>query len=269
MIRRLRALRGYTAIVAMAPKLYLAYRAWAWMEFIVQVIALTVFVFFWRGIYAGRASIGGLSLDQTINYILLAQVMAPVVQENLVFLFGGLLREGALAIEMLRPLDLQARFLAENLAWLLMSLVMKVPLALIAWMAFDLRLPSDARVWIAFLVTLLLGYLAVFCFDWIFACLAFYTTETWGLGIVRQSIGVFFSGALIPLALMPDWLRSICYGLPFVQALYVPVSLLSGITPLPEVPALWLTQFTWIAGLLVASRAVFNVAVRKVTVQGG
>jgi ABC-2 type transport system permease protein len=109
----------------------------------------------------------------------------------------------------------------------------------------------------------------VFCFDWLFACLAFYTTETWGLGMVRQSIGVFFSGALIPLALMPEWLRSVCQGLPFVQALYVPVSLLSGITPLSEAPRLWLGQLAWLAGLLVASRAVFRIAIRKVTVQGG
>jgi ABC-2 type transport system permease protein len=68
---------------------------------------------------------------------------------------------------------------------------------------------------------------------------------------------------------MPDWLRGLCQSLPFVQALYVPVSLLSGITPLSEAPRLWLIQLAWLAGLLIASRLVFRIAVRKVTVQGG
>ena len=108
MERPARIVRPYLAIVSSVPRLYLAYRAWAWMEFIVQIIALTVFVFFWRAIYAGRSSLGGLTQAQTINYILLAQVMAPVVMESLVFTFGGLLRQGELAVELLRPMDLQA-----------------------------------------------------------------------------------------------------------------------------------------------------------------
>jgi ABC-2 type transport system permease protein len=49
----------------------------------------------------------------------------------------------------------------------------------------------------------------------------------------------------------------------------VPVSLLSGITPLAEAPRLWLIQLSWLLGLLLASRTVFSVALRKVTVQGG
>jgi ABC-2 type transport system permease protein len=264
-----RTARPYLAIVSSVPRLYLAYRAWAWMEFVVQIIALTVFVFFWRAVYAGRSSLGGLTQAQTINYILLAQVMAPVVMESLVFLFGGLMRDGQLASELLRPMDLQARFYVEQLTNLGISLLLKIPLAVIAWLAFGLVLPRDPLVWLAFLITLVFGHAAVFCFDWIFACLAFYTTETWGLGMVRQSIGAFFSGALIPLALMPEWLRSLCQGLPFVQALYVPVSLLSGITPLSQAPRLWLIQLAWLAGLLVASRVVFRIAVRKMTVQGG
>jgi ABC-2 type transport system permease protein len=95
-----RTARPYLAIVSSC--LYLAYRAWAWMEFVVQIIALTVFVFFWRAVYAGRSSLGGLTQAETIDYIILAQVMAPVVMESLVFLFGGLIREGMLATELLR-----------------------------------------------------------------------------------------------------------------------------------------------------------------------
>jgi ABC-2 type transport system permease protein len=264
-----RVFRPYLAIVASVPRLFLAYRAWVWLEFFVQVIALTVFVFFWRAVYAGRSSLGGLTQAETINYILLAQVMAPVVMESLVFTFGGLLREGGMAVELLRPLDVQARFYVEQLSSLGLSLVLKIPLAVFAWLAFGLHLPRDPLIWLAFLLTLVLGHAVVFCFDWLFACLAFYTTETWGLGMVRQSIGVFFSGALIPLALMPEWLRALCQSLPFVQALYFPVSLLSGITPLSEAPGLWLGQLAWLAGLLFVSRAAFGIAIRKVTVQGG
>ena len=79
----------------------------------------------------------------------------------------------------------------------------------------------------------------------------------------------FFSGSLVPLQMLPDWLRGIANVLPFAQSVAVPVSLLSGITPLSDAPGVWLIQGLWLIGLLVVSRVVFSVSVRKITVQGG
>jgi ABC-2 type transport system permease protein len=94
-------------------------------------------------------------------------------------------------------------------------------------------------------------------------------TETWGLSVVRVALGSFFSGALIPLAMMPLWLQKIAAILPFAQALSVPVSFLSGITPVSEAPRALLIQFIWLIVLTIASRWFFSIAIRKVTVQGG
>ena len=253
----------------MTPKLYLAYSLWVWMEFFAQILSMTIFAFFWRAVYASGRTIGGLSLQQTLNYILLAQIMLPLIETRLIFFFGSMIRSGQLAVELLRPVDLEGRHYAEAAAGLALFLLLKSPLTIIGWLFFGLQLPSDPAVWAAFAVSLLLGHAVIFCFDWIFACLAFYSTETWGLSVVRIGVAAFFSGALVPLALMPDWLRAVTYALPFAQALSVPVGLLSGITPLSDAPRVWLTQIIWLIGLGILSRAFFNVAVKKVTVQGG
>lgn len=270
MIRRaLERLRAYAAIVGMAPKLFVAYRAWFWMGLFVQVLALTIFVYFWRAVYGGRASLGGLARQQTLTYIMLAQIMLPLVHSHFVFRFGQSLVDGQFAMELLRPLDLQARYYTEAFGMLLINLLHKVPLAVFAWLVFDLQLPADPAVWGAFVVTLLLGNAVMFCFEWLFACLAFYTTESWGLATVQHGLAAFFSGALIPLTLLPAWLERLSLGLPFAQALWVPVSILSGITPLARLPEVWRTQILWLAGMLVASRLVFRVSVRRITVLGG
>ncbi len=116
---------------------------------------------------------------------------------------------------------------------------------------------------------MILGRSVLYFFDWIFACLAFYCTETWGLSVVRVGVATFFSGALVPLAMMPDWLQRVAAALPFAQALAVPVSLLSGITPVADAPRVWLVQLIWLAAMFVLSRLVFDIAIRKITVQGG
>jgi ABC-2 type transport system permease protein len=180
-----------------------------------------------------------------------------------------MIRQGQIAVELTRPLDMQVRIVVETFAELVVFLVQRLPLFLIAWLFFGMRLPDNPALWGAFFISLVLGQGVIFLFDWMFACLAFYVTETWGLSVVRVAAGSFFSGAIVPLAMMPGWLQNLAAAMPFAQAMAVPVSFLSGISPLADAPRVWLIQIAWLLALLVLSRLVFNVAVRKVTVQGG
>lgn len=270
MIRNVRRVARISAgIAAIVPKQFLAYSIWVWMEFIVQIVSLVIFYYFWGAVYSGRTEISGLNFQQTLNYILLAQIMTPILFSGLILEFGSLVHDGLVGIELLRPIDIQWRYYVENITSLGISLVMKIPLALIAWHFFGLRISPEPGAWFAFLLTMVLGHGIIFCFDWIFACLAFYTTETWGLSIVREGVAMFFSGALVPLVMMPDWLQRIASAMPFSQAMSVPVSLLSGIMPLEKIPGLILVQMLWLIGLGLLSRFVFNLSIRKVTVLGG
>ena len=264
-----RLVRVYGAVLAMVPKFYMAYRAWVWAEFIVQIISMTILVFFWRGVYASSTTLSGLSLMATLNYILVAQMLLPLIENRLIFNFGWMIREGQVAIDLLRPMDFQGRFYVDAVGNLGLNLLLKAPLLIIAVVFFGLQLPSDPLVWVVFIIALLLGHAVLFFFDWIFACLAFYSTETWGLSVVRVAVATFFSGSLLPLQMLPDWLRGIANALPFAQSVAVPVSLLSGITPVSEALNAWVVQLIWLIGLALASRVMFNFSLRKVTVQGG
>jgi ABC-2 type transport system permease protein len=259
----------YGAIAAMAPKFFLAYTIWVWMELLVQIITMVIFVAFWRAIYAETSTIAGLDLQQTLSYILLARIFGPLTHTMGVGYFGRLLRDGQIEIELLRPVDFQGQNYAMRMADLLTALILQLPLLLIAVAFFGLRLPSDPLVWGVFLLAAVLGASVVFCFDWALGCLSFYTTEVWGLIVVRYTLGMFFSGTFLPIVMMPEWLQTVVNSVPIAQALYVPVALLSGITPLSEAPRALLIQLAWLVGLLALSRWVFSVSVRKVTVQGG
>lgn len=264
-----RNLSIYSAVAGMAAKTRLAYNMWVWADFVVTILSMIVFVYFWRAVYAGTSTLGGLALSQTISYILLARLLSPLVETRTIFFFGFMIRQGQIAVELTRPLDMQLRIMVETFAELWVFLLQRLPLFVIAVLFFGMRLPSDPALWIAFLISLVLGQGVIFLFDWTFACLAFYVTETWGLSVVRVGVGSFFSGALLPLAMMPGWLQSAAAALPFAQALSVPISFLSGISTAADAPRLWLIQIAWLLGLLVLSRIAFVISVRKVTVQGG
>lgn len=264
-----RNLSAYVAFFAMMPKVFMAYQLWFWIGLALSIISIAILVFFWRAVYAETSTISGLALNQTLTYILLAFIFRPLTGTDVIWEMGTNLREGLIIHHLLRPVNFQAMNYAQNFGVLVTSLIMQIPMAIVAAVFFGLRFPSDPVVWLAFLVSALLGFTVMFFFSWLLACLTFYTTEIWGLGVLIEGMNFFLSGSLVPLVMMPEWLRTIVLSIPFVQALGVPVSLLAGITPISEAPRVWLVQILWIVGMWIASNLFFKIAVRKITVQGG
>ena len=262
--------RAYGAMAAMMPKLFLAYQFQIWFNVAMEIISLVITVAFWRAVFAGQTTVGGLTATQTLTYVMLARIFHDgAYSTGMLREFGAMMHEGGIEIALLRPLDFQASMYLQKLVHLGLNLMMRFPLAFVAWLLFGLQLPPGPIVWTAALITLLLGHTVMFGFDWILACAAFYTTDAWELATARQGLVLFFSGMLLPLAIMPEWLRTIGTLLPFSQAVYLPVSVLSGLTPLGELPRIWMLQMGYAAVLLIASRLIFRRAVRVVTVQGG
>src|SRR5664279_2387786 len=100
-----RRLAPYGALAAMWAKTLLAYNWSAVIDVIKGVLALVVFVYFWRALYAQTALIGGLALEATLGYILLARIFQPLGGLYVTDEFTYLLRQGNIAHLLLRPLD--------------------------------------------------------------------------------------------------------------------------------------------------------------------
>jgi ABC-2 type transport system permease protein len=230
---------------------------------------MVLFVYFWRAVYAGTPAIAGLDLQTTLTYILMARIFRPLANLDLILEFGWRLRDGGFAMLLVRPLDLQFGYYAQGLADLGISLLRQLPVVVLATLIFGLRWPTNPLVWAVFIVSALLGRSVMFCVDWMLGTLTFYTTEAWGLRELFQGLTNFLTGGLVPLDLMPGWLRLIALSTPFAQTVYVPISLLSGLAPVADAPRLLLGQLLWLVGLAVLSRLFFGHAIRHVTVQGG
>ncbi len=270
MIRSVRRdLSIYAAIFGMVPKVFMAYQLWFWISLVLNTIGMAILVFFWRAVYGDVNSIASLTLQQTLTYILLAQIFFPLTDIELIWEFGFSLREGLIAHHLLRPINFQGMYYAQNLGSLVTRLLLQIPLAIVATFLFELQWPTDPAAWGVFLISAFLGFTILFFFHWFLACLTFYTTEVWGLGVLIFGMSLFLSGSLVPLAMMPEWLQTVVLSIPFAQAIAVPINLLTGITPLSQAPQVWLIQLLWVAGMWLGSTLFFRVAVRKITVQGG
>lgn len=265
-----RHLRHLIAYANITLKEQTAFTGWFWSDLLGQVVLMLLFSAFWQAVYQGRESLGGLSAQQTLAYVLVVNTVGLVVRWSLIWEFGVMIRDGSIAVELLRPVDFQLRMYAKMTTTMLFTMGQQMLLlGLVAVLVLGLRLPADPLVWLSFLLSLLVGNAILFFFDWTLSLVAFYSTEVRGLMIFRDGIASFFSGFLIPPAIMPDWLQRVAAFLPFGQVLNSPAMILTGIVPLSEVPRILGVQLLWLVGLVLISRPAFRVAIRHVTVQGG
>lgn len=244
---------------------------WFWAWTLKHLIMMVIFVNFWDAIFASRETVGGLTREQTVSYALLAEMIATQFSSwSYVPIFGARLRNGNLAVALTWPLDYQGRFYLTEMVkmfyFYVRDNVISFPIALLF---LGLKLPGDIRVWGAFLVTLVLGYSVMHCFDWAYGTVAFYVEAYWGIHLMREGLVLFFSGALLPLAMMPGWLQTVASWLPFGHAVYSPVAVLTGIIPLEQAPRVWLGQLMWLGALFLLSRLLFARALRRVAINGG
>ncbi|WP_328391609.1 ABC transporter permease [Nocardia sp. NBC_00416] len=179
-------------------------------------------------------------------------------------------RNGDIAIDFLRPVDVQLGNLAADLGRALCTLIPRgVPSLLVGSLTFGLVLPTSPESYLlgAFSVLLAaaLSYLSLFALTMV----AFWVVETRGIRSLYQTGGTFLAGLFVPVHIFPDWLRAIAESTPFPSMLQVPVDVLSGRVTGWDAAHLVGTQVFWLLVVGAAGRVLLAAGRRKLEVQGG
>lgn len=250
-------------------KLETAYVGWYWAQLASFFIQVMILYSLWTAVYQGRSEIGGLSAEQMLTYVVIAWILG-----NYVFGVGAQLaetvRDGNVAVELLRPYDMLLKIVSLDFGHTMSSIVRDAtPVLLIAFLFLGISPPASTEGLLLFLLSALIGILLGAQLDLIIGVLSFYLVYIWGLRVLREAIFRFFTGALIPLAIFPDWLLTVSTFLPFQSMVHVPVSIYIGTL---SGAAAWQAigvQLLWLAVVVAVIRVTWMIALRKVTIYGG
>ena len=99
--------------------------------------------------------------------------------------------------------------------------------------------------------------------------LTFWLMNSWGLRNIRMAIIAFFSGSLVPLGALPDWMQTLCRVLPFQSIVYTPTMIYMGQYSLPQAAGQIAVQLGWAVLLWIAVRLLSRAAIRRVSSNGG
>jgi viologen exporter family transport system permease protein len=226
LLRNLRVLRRMTAAyIAQA----MVYRG-AWVIFMAANISVPIFsLLVWRTAIANGAQ---LPIDErylTTYFVLLSFVTMATSSWMTTYLADDI-RLGKLSNWMVRPASLLIGFVANNLSEKLLKVFALVPMIGVLWWIFrdSMTIPTDVGRWLLFAVSIVLGAILVFTLDILIGSLAFWMDDVAALAQARLVIASVLSGAVVPLALMPEWSRGFIDNQPFRFMVSFPVEIVAG-----------------------------------------
>jgi len=245
------------------------YRAATYMYLLGMVAEPVIYLVVWSTIAdQSGGAVGGLTAGQFAAYYI---VWTLVRTMNIVFTPYGWewrIREGQLSGQLLRPLhpihyDV-AQFAGGKIPWLVYYLPIAAILTVVFHPTFDVR-PAEIVV---FAVAIWGAYLIRTFNQSALGLVTFWTTRVGALFSLYIVLELLLSGRLLPLTLMPGWVQTLAWLLPFRWTFYFPIEALVGDLSNAELLAGLGMQLFWtLIGIGIFS-LVWRHAIRRYTAVG-
>lgn len=215
-----------------------------------------------------------ISLEQLITYVWLQQAFLAFIalwfRDQELF---SLITTGNIAYELCRPSDIYGFWYAKLIATRVASALLRsLPILIVALFLpqpYRLELPPDRTTFVLFMATLTLGLFVLVSISMFIYISVFVTMSPVGSVLLFAVVGEFFAGMILPIPLMPDWLQSIAYALPFRLAADLPFRVYTGHIPKEEA---WVgigVQLLWLSALVGLGKWSMHSVLKRVIVQGG
>jgi ABC-2 type transport system permease protein len=271
-------MKPYAAIVAARFKMLLQYRAAAFAGIATQFFWGAIKVMLFVAFFEASTSPQPMTLSQVLVYIWLGQALLALLPWNVDTEIAEQVRSGAVAYELLRPLDLYAFWFARTLAFRAApTLLRMVPMLAVAYVglpligldAWALPLPASAAAGALFGVSLLATLVLSTAITMVMHIALMWTVSGEGFNRLMPGVVPLLAGLVVPLPLFPEWLQPILYWQPFKGLADVPFRIYSGHIDGAQSGVEIALQFGWCALIVGFGIALLRRAGRRLVVQGG
>jgi ABC-2 type transport system permease protein len=260
----------YVSLFAARFRALLQYRLAAVAGFGTQLFWGFLRVMIFTAFYRSTTKPPPISLPDMVSYLWLTQAFFALSLNYVDPDVRAMMRNGTVAYEMVRPLDLYSVWLSTALAARIAPTVLRaVPMLLVAWLLLGLRLPPGAGCALATAAGIACAFLLTAALSVVVTASLFHTVSGEGLARFMPVVVYIFSGILVPLPLLPGWMQSILDVLPFRGIADIPYRLYLGTVPASDVPLLLAHQLAWTIALVLLGKLMLRRSTRRLVVQGG
>ena len=263
-----RTLRAVPTLFRVGFAAAVAYRS----EFVVWILTTNmplVMLALWTQV-AREAPVGRFGQKEFVAYFLATLIVRLLTGSWVVWEMTMEIRQGDLAMRLLRPIHPFVLYAADNLAAVPIRGLLALPIGFAAlYSAGRAELAPDAAHWIFAALGTFGAWAIVFTAMLVMGSLALFWESS--LSLYDGWLGMFFifSGYLMPLSFFPGWLRTLSWWLPFRYTLAFPVETMLGLEPMSQVLRSFAVQWAYVLGFLLLALAIWRRGVARWAAYGG
>ena len=272
------SLRPFRAVVSARYRTLLQYRAAAFAGFVTQLFWGAVKLMILAAFYAAASGPQPMNMAEIVAYVWLGQALLGMLPWNVDADFREQVRNGTVAYDLLRPLDLYSYWYGRTLAFRVAAPTLRgIPMVLFALVVLPavgladwaLAPPPSGVAFAGFVVAVVLAALLATAVTLLAHISLLWTISGTGMDRIMTVLVTVFSGQILPLPLFPDWLQPFLRWQPFRGLADVPYRIYSGNIPATDVLPELALMLVWTLVLVGLGRAILRLGVRRMVVQGG
>ncbi len=268
-------LRPYRAMVDVRVRMLLQYRAAAIAGVWTQLFFGFVFIMVYEAFYRSSTATPPMTFPQLVSYVWMGQAMFAMLPWNADPEIRAMVRSGAVAYELCRPVDLYALWFARAVAQRTAPTVLRaIPMVIVVTIVLPLVGLEEWRLGapvapVSFVLVIIAGLALACAITTLINVSLLWTIAGEGVVMIAATTVAFCSGMIVPLPLLPDWVQEVLGWLPFAGVVDLPFRVYNGDVPASELATVLGKQVAWTAALVVFGRWLMARAMRRVVVQGG
>lgn len=260
-----RALRALPTLLRIGVAETVAYRA----EFIVWMLTSTmplIMLALWTSV-ASEAPFADFTSEKFVAYYLGVLIVRNMTGNWVAWQMAEEVRMGVLSMRLLRPIHPFFAYAASHAAALPFRSLIALPLAFILLISSGASALTTEPLQLALLLpSLALAWLITFGIFFALGCIAFWTTQAFGIVNFYFAVWSLFSGYIIPMELMRvkfPAVVDVAYWLPFYYMLAAPVELMTSHLTGEQIVRLLGAQIAWAALCVALGLWVWRLGVRR------
>jgi ABC-2 type transport system permease protein len=259
----------------------LVYRGDFALGTLMRFLPIVTQIFLWHAVFEsvgaasgeGASQIAGFSFQDMVAYYLLTMLgrafsSMPALASGI----GRQIREGEIKRYLIQPIDLIGFLLLTRVAHKLTYYVVAAgPFALVFYLCRGYFMDGfpPAHVFVAFLGTLVMGFLIGFFLEATIGMIGFWFLEVSSLLFVFMLFSFFLSGHMFPLDLLPGPIEAVVEFLPLKYLAYFPAAVFLGKVPAEDLPKEMAIEAAWLVFFIVVCRIAYARGVRQYSGYGG
>ena len=250
----------------------LQFRAEVIVYSLLDVLPYFVLFFVWKAIFNQVDTVNNFTLSEIVNYYLLVIVVERLSATHFEGWRSEEIRMGKIDYFLTRPFSYISEIYSKEVSSKIISILFSIPVITTFFIAnvsiynIDHSYVTLSNL-LLFLILMLVAHTVQFFIALWIVLITFWVEGSSGLEHFKWIVLTLFSGAMIPVEFMPNWLSSLTNMLPFKYVFAIPINILQNKYRLTSYDYLYLSVMLF--SMVLISKILWSKAKLKYCSAGG